>query len=78
MASKRVRKKKSPGKQKAATDKHKIAKETLELSATARAEIAKLLKDDQKGTITRSEMEAGLEEVDERLKRLMIFINSLL
>lgn len=78
MASKRVRKKKSPGKQKAATDKQKIAKETLEISAKARAEIARLLKDEEKGTITRSEMEAGLEEVDERLKRLMIFIDSLL
>ena len=78
MASKRVRKKKSPGKQKAANDKHKIAKEALELSAKAQAEVARLLKDDQKGTITRAEMEAGLEEVDERLKRLMSFIDSLL
>jgi hypothetical protein len=78
MASKRVRKKKSPGKQKAANDKHKIAQETLELSANARAEIDKLLKDEQKGTITRSQMESGLEEIDERLKRLMIFINRLL
>ena len=75
MASKRARKKKSSDKQK---DKQKIAKETLELSASARAEIAKLLKDDQEGTITRSEMETGLEEVDERLKRLMIFIRHLL
>ena len=78
MASKRVRKKKSPGKQKAANDKHKIAKEALELSASAHAEIVKLLKDDQKGTITRTQMDTGLEEVDERLKRLMIFIGKLL
>jgi transposase len=78
MASKRVRKKKSPRKQKAANDKHKIAKEALELSASAHAEIVKLLKEEQDGKITRSEMETGLEEVDERLKRLMIFINSLL
>ena len=78
MASKRVAKKKSSGKQKVANDKQKIAKETLELSASARAEIAKLLEDDQKGTITRSQMETGLEEIDERLKRLMIFIRHLL
>ena len=78
MASKRVRKKKSPGKQKAGDDKHKIAKETLELSAAARAEIAKLLKEEQDGKITRLEMETGLEEIDERLKRLMIFVRHLL
>ena len=78
MASKRVRKKKSSGKQGVANDKQKLAKESLELSASARAEIAKLLKDDQEGTITRSQMETGLEEIDERLKRLMIFIRHLL
>jgi len=71
MASKRGRKKKS-------SDKHKIAKEALELSANARAEIVKLLKEDKEGTITRTEMDTGLEEVDERLKRLMIFIGRLL
>ena len=78
MASKRVRKKKSPGKQKPASDKHKIAKEALELSAKAQAEVARLLKDDQKGTITRLEMETGLEEVDERLKRILAFIRHFL
>jgi len=72
MASKkRGRSRKSP-------DKQTIAKEALELSASARAEIAKLLKDDQKGTITRSEMETGLEEVDERLKRILAFIRHFL
>ena len=71
MASKRGRTRKS-------SDKQKVAKEALELSASARAEIAKLLKDDQEGTITRSQMETGLEEIDERLKRLMIFIRHLL
>ncbi len=71
MASKRGRKKKSP-------DKRNKAQEAIELSASARAEIAKLLKDEQDGKITRLEMETGLEEIDERLKRLMIFIRHLL
>ena len=71
MASKRGRKKKS-------SDKQQVAKEALELSASARAEIAKLLKDGQEGTITRLEMETGLEEVDERLKRILAFIRHFL
>ena len=71
MASKRGRTKKSP-------DKQKVAKEALELSASARAEIARLLKEEQDGKITRLDMETGLEEIDERLKRLMIFVRHLL
>ena len=71
MASKRARTKKS-------SDKQKKAQEALEISASARAEIARLLKEEQDGKITRLEMETGLEEVDERLKRLMIFIRHLL
>lgn len=71
MASKRGRKKKS-------SDKQKKAEEALELSASARAEIARLLKEEQGGKITRLEMETGLEEIDERLKRLMIFVRHLL
>jgi len=71
MASKRGRKKKS-------SDKQKKAQEALELSAVARAEIARLLKEEQEGNITRAEMETGLEEIDERLKRLMIFVRHLL
>ena len=71
MAAKRARKKKS-------SDKQKKAQEALELSASARAEIARLLKDGQDGKITRLDMETGLEEIDERLKRLMIFVRHLL
>lgn len=71
MASKRGRTRKSP-------DKQKVAKEALELSASARAEIARLLKEEQDGKITRLDMETGLEEIDERLKRLMIFVRHLL
>jgi hypothetical protein len=71
MASKRARKKKSP-------NKHKKAQEAMALSASARDEIAKLLKEDEQGTLTRVDMETGLEEIDERLKRLMIFIRHLL
>ena len=71
MAAKRGRTKKT-------SDKQKKAQEAIELSASARAEIAKLLKEEQEGNITRLEMETGLEEIDERLKRLMIFIRHLL
>ncbi len=71
MASKRGRKKKS-------SDKQKKAKEVLALSAKARAEIAKLLKDDKDGTITRQELETGLEEIDSRLKRILGFIRHFL
>ena len=71
MASKRGRRKKS-------ADKQTVAQEALELSASARAEIARLLKEEQDGKITRLEMETGLEEIDERLKRLMIFVRHLL
>ncbi len=71
MASKRGRTRKSP-------DKQKKAQAALELSASARAEIARLLKDGQAGTITRVEMETGLEEIDERLKRILAFIRHIL
>jgi hypothetical protein len=60
------------------SDKHKKAAEVLELSASARAEIAKLLKDGEEGTITRLELETGLEEVDQRLKRILGFIRHFL
>lgn len=69
---------KKPGRSRKSPDKQILAKETLELSASARAEIAKLLKDEQKGTITRAQMETGLEEVDERLKRILAFIRHFL
>jgi hypothetical protein len=71
MASKRGYTRKS-------SDKQKTAKQALELSASARAEIARLLKDGQKGTITRLEMQTGLEEVDARLKRILAFIRHFL
>jgi hypothetical protein len=60
------------------SDKQKKAAEVLELSASARAEIAKLLKDGEEGTITRLELETGLEEVDQRLKRILGFIRHFL
>lgn len=66
------------GRTKKTSDKQKKAQEAIELSAAARTEIAKLLKDEQEGKITRLEMETGLEEIDEQLKRLMIFIRHLL
>ncbi len=75
MASK---KKRSKVKTVKTSDKQKKAAEVLELSANARAEIAKLLKDGEAGTITRLELETGLEEVDQRLKRILGFIRHFL
>ena len=49
------------------------ARETVrELSRKALAEVATLLKCNQIGTITRLELNTGLKEVKERLKRIMI------
>lgn len=48
-----------------------------ELSRTARAELKKLLKRNQAGTITRVELDTGLKEVKKRLKRLGIFTHRL-
>jgi hypothetical protein len=75
MASK---KKRSKVKTVKTSDKQRKAAEALELSASARAEIAKLLKDGEEGTITRLELETGLEEVDQRLKRILGFIRHFL
>jgi hypothetical protein len=75
MASK---KKRSKAKTVKTSDKQQKAAEALELSASARAEIAKLLKDGAAGTITRLELETGLEEVDQRLKRILGFIRHFL
>jgi hypothetical protein len=67
MASKRtVRRRGSP--------KRRKAKEVLELSRSAKAEAAELLKGSQRGTITRVELNTGLKEVDTRLKRIMHLI----
>jgi hypothetical protein len=50
----------------------------LELSKKAKAEVAKLLKRNQAGTVTREELETGLEEVEEQLEQMLGMIRHLL
>ena len=71
MASKRTITKKGP-------DKRRKAKSALKLSRKAKAEVATLLKRNQAGTITRVQLETGLQEVDQGLKRLLGMIRHLL
>jgi hypothetical protein len=71
MASKRtVRSNKS--------DKRREAETVLMLSRRAKAEVVQLLRRDQAGTITRKQLQTGLEEVDERLRRMVGMIRHLL
>ena len=60
------------------SDKRREAETVLKLSERAKAEVAKLLKRNQAGTITRVQLETGLEEVEERLKRMLGMIRHLL
>lgn len=57
-------------------EKRRKAKSALRLTERAQAELAKLLKRDQAGTITRAELETGLEEIDEDLKRMLRFVRA--
>ncbi len=57
-------------------EKRRKAKAALRLTERAQAELAKLLKRDQAGTITRAELETGLEEIDEDLKRMLRFVRA--
>ncbi len=58
-------------------NKRRDAKAVLRLSRRARAELAELIKRDQAGTITRVEMETGLEELEEQLQAMILFMNKL-
>lgn len=60
------------------SDKRREAKTVLVLSHRAKAEVAKLLRRDQAGTITRKQLKTGLKEVEERLKRMLGMIRHLL
>jgi len=60
------------------SDKHREAEAVLKLSVRAKAEVAKLLRRNQAGTITRAQLETGLEEVEERLKRMFLLVRHLL
>ena len=71
MASKRTVARRGP-------DKGREAETVFKLSQRAQTEVAKLLKRNQSGTITQAQMETGLEEVEERLKRMLAMIRHLL
>jgi hypothetical protein len=71
MASKRTVAGKGP-------DKRREAETVFKLSQRAKAEVAKLLKRNQDGTITRAQLETGLYEVEEQLKRMLGMIRHLL
>jgi hypothetical protein len=60
------------------SDKRRDAEAVLELSKRAKAEVAKLLKRNQAGTVTRADLETGLEEVEEQLKQMLGMIRHLL
>jgi hypothetical protein len=63
---------------KSGSDKRRDAKTVLELSKKAKAEVAKLLKRNQAGTVTREELETGLEELEEQLEQMLGMIRHLL
>jgi hypothetical protein len=60
------------------SEKRREAETVLKVSRRAKAEVAKLLKRNQDGTITRAQLETGLEEVEEQLKRMLGMIRHLL
>jgi hypothetical protein len=68
-------KKKPDGK---GSGKRRDAKALLKVSRRAKAEVAKLLKRNQSGTITRVELETGLEELEGRLKVMILFMGGFL
>jgi predicted ribonuclease toxin of YeeF-YezG toxin-antitoxin module len=66
MASKRTAPRKTSGK----GTQGKTREELKELLKKAQAEIEKLLKRDQAGTLTRAKLRAGLEEIEEDLEEM--------
>ena len=50
----------------------------LKLSRRAKAEVAKLLKRNEAGTITRAQLDTGLEELEEQLKQMIHFVRHFL
>jgi hypothetical protein len=54
------------------SDERGEVKIVRELARRAQTELAKLLKRNQAGTITRVELDTGLEELEERLKQMAI------
>jgi hypothetical protein len=60
------------------SDKRRDAKSVLALSRKAKGEVAKLLKRNKDGTITRAELETELEEVEDQLEKMLGMIRHLL
>ena len=60
------------------SEKRPDAKDVLKLSRRAKAEVEKLLKRNLAGTITRTQLDTGLEEIDEELKQMIHFVRHLL
>jgi hypothetical protein len=63
---------------KSGSAKRRDAETVFDLSKKAKAEVAKLLKRNQTGTVTREELETGLEEVKGQLKKMLGMIRHLL
>jgi hypothetical protein len=59
-------------------ENHLKAETVLKLSRKAKTEVAKLLKRNQAGTITRVRLDTGLKEVKKRLKVMTHFVRQLL
>jgi hypothetical protein len=60
------------------SEKRPEAESVLKLSKRAKVEVAKLLKRNEAGTITRAQLDTGLEELEERLKQMIHFVRHLL
>jgi hypothetical protein len=60
------------------SDKRRDAKDVLRIARRARAEVAKLLRRSRAGTITQLELDAGLKEVKQELKRTMFFVDKMI
>ncbi len=60
------------------SDKRREAEIVLALSKKAKAEVAKLLKRNEAGNLTRVQLDTGLEEVEKQLKRMLPMIRHLL
>jgi hypothetical protein len=60
------------------SNKRREAEAVLKLSRKAKAEVAKLLTRNRAGTITRVKLDAGLKEVEEKLKGMTFFVRQIL
>jgi hypothetical protein len=60
------------------SENHLKAETVLKLSRKAKTEVAKLLKRNQAGTITRVRLDTKLKEVKKRLKVMTHFVRQLL